>query len=169
MTDGRLRLLGYTAAAGVLAADQVAKRMALGWLDLHRPVEVIGNLLRLTLVWNSGAAFSLPWGGPVFLAVITGAAAVLVSILIWRLRDRSPGFVIGLGAILGGALGNLLDRFMYGRVVDFIDIGLGGSRWPTFNVADVAITMGGLVLVILYRRKGPGETGESEDEGRGSS
>lgn len=167
MTDRRLRLTGYLTAVAVVVADQVTKRLALGLLELHRPVEIAGRLVRFTLVWNSGAAFSLSWGGPVFLGIITAVAAVAVSVIIWKLRDRSPGFVLGLGAILGGALGNLLDRLMYGSVVDFIDIGIGSRRWPTFNLADIAITMGGLVLVILYR-KSPGTSGSREEADRGS-
>jgi signal peptidase II len=95
----------------------------------------------------------MPWGGPLFLTVITAAAAVMVSIYIWKLGKYSPLFLAGLGAILGGALGNLLDRFMYGKVVDFIDIGFTGWRWPTFNVADIAITAGGILLMILYKRE----------------
>lgn len=161
MTDRRLRLFGYSTAAAVLAADQVTKRMALGWLELHRPVEVIGDFIRLTLVWNRGAAFSFSWGGPAVITVITAAAAVFVSVLIWRHPDRPRGFMIQLGAILGGALGNLLDRLMYGKVVDFIDVGLGGRRWPTFNVADIAITIGGIALFLIYRRM---RGADAEDE-----
>ena len=161
MTERRARFAGYLTAAAVMAADQLTKKLALGWLDLHRPVEVLGDLLRFTLVWNRGAAFSLPWGGPLFLTVITAAAAVFMLVLIWRLAGRSRLFTAGMGLILGGALGNLLDRFMYGSVVDFIDVGIGGSRWPTFNLADIAITVGGVILVILYRR----ETGATAEEG----
>ena len=149
----KARLCGYITALGVLALDQLTKRLALGALELHHPEAVLGNFLRFTLAWNQGAAFSMPWGGPLFLTIVTAAAVVMVSIFIWKLGKHSPLFLAGLGAILGGALGNLLDRFMYGKVVDFIDIGGTGWRWPTFNVADIAITVGGVILVILYRRE----------------
>ncbi|MBN2609654.1 MAG: signal peptidase II [Candidatus Fermentibacteraceae bacterium] len=167
MTETRARSTGYLTAVAFLAADQLTKRMALGWLDLHHPVEFLGGLARFTLVWNRGAAFSLPWGGPMFLTVITAAAAVLVSVLIWRMADRPALFLVGMGAILGGALGNLLDRFIYGSVVDFIDVGIGSRRWPTFNLADIAITTGGILLVILYRRDPPRspEKGSETDAG----
>lgn len=163
MNDQRARLTGYLIALGTLAADQLTKRMVLGWLDPRRPVEILGEFLRFTLVWNRGAAFSLAWGGPVILTVVTGAAAVFVSVLIWRMADRPRLFLAGMGAILGGALGNLLDRFIYGSVLDFIDVGLAGRRWPTFNVADVAITAGGVILVILYRRETRTERAEGKD------
>lgn len=168
VTEAGARRLGYLTAAAFLAADQLTKRLALGLLDLHDPVDFLGDLVRFTLVWNRGAAFSLPWGGPVFLTVITAAAAVLVSFFIWRLTDRRPLFLMGLGAILGGALGNLMDRFMYGSVVDFIDIGLGCRRWPTFNLADIAITVGGVMLVIIYRKETASKEDGKGDEAHGS-
>ncbi|NOQ23674.1 MAG: signal peptidase II [Candidatus Aegiribacteria sp.] len=151
------RLYAYLTAFGVLTLDQLTKRLALGGLELHQPEAVLGNFLRFTLAWNQGAAFSMPWGGPLFLTVITAAAVVMVSIFIWKLQKLSTLFLASLGAVLGGALGNLMDRFMYGKVVDFIDIGFTGWRWPTFNVADIAITVGGVILVILYRKEAAAE------------
>jgi len=162
MTESAARLRGYSMALAVLGVDQLTKRLALSGLELHSPVEVLGQLFRLTLAWNSGAAFSLPWGGPLFLAVITGAAAVLVAVFIWRLASRSTVYLLGLGAILGGALGNFLDRLFYGSVVDFIDVGIGLRRWPVFNVADIAITVGGLI-VFLAHWKTSSRSGSEED------
>lgn len=152
MTEGRTRSLGYLIAISVLATDQVTKRIALDSLDLHYPVSVIGDFFRFTLAWNQGAAFSMPWGGPLFLTLITAAAALMVAVFIWKFGDRPTLFVAGLGAILGGALGNLLDRFVHGKVVDFIDVGFTGWRWPTFNIADIAITCGGVLIVLLHMR-----------------
>ena len=151
MTDARMRNYGYLTALAVVGIDQLTKRIALGSLDLHQPVSVIGNLFRFTLAWNQGAAFSMSWGGPMVLTVFTAIAVILISVFIWRIKNHAPLFLIALGGILGGAAGNLLDRFIYGKVVDFIDIGSNGWRWPTFNVADIAITIGGILLVILYR------------------
>ncbi|MCK4505233.1 MAG: signal peptidase II [Candidatus Aegiribacteria sp.] len=151
MTDARKRTYGYLAALAVIGIDQLTKRLALGSLDLHQPVSVLGNFFRFTLAWNQGAAFSMSWGGPMILTVFTAIAVIMITVFIWRLRDHTPLFFIALGAILGGAMGNLLDRFFYGKVVDFIDIGSNGWRWPTFNAADIAITIGGILLVILYR------------------
>ncbi len=151
MNDARKRTYGYLTALAVIGIDQLTKRLVLGSLELHQPVSVIGNFLRFTLAWNQGAAFSMSWGGPMVLTVFTAIAVILISVFIWRLRDHTPLFLIALGGILGGAMGNLLDRFIYGKVVDFIDIGSSGWRWPTFNAADIAITIGGILLVILYR------------------
>ncbi|MCK4671632.1 MAG: signal peptidase II [Candidatus Aegiribacteria sp.] len=151
MTDVRKKAYGYLTALAVLCIDQLTKQLALGSLDLHQPVSVIGNFLRLTLAWNQGAAFSMSWGGPVVLTVFTAIAVILITVFIWRLRNHTPLFFIALGSILGGAMGNLLDRFIYGKVVDFIDIGSNGWRWPTFNTADIAITIGGILLVIFYK------------------
>ncbi len=157
MIKQRSRLCGYITALAVLTIDQLTKWLALGRLELHHPESLLGNFLRFTLAWNQGAAFSMPWGGPLFLTVVTAAAAVMVSIFIWKFGKHSPLFLAGLGAVLGGALGNLLDRLIYSKVVDFIDIGLPGWRWPTFNVADIAITVGGIILVILYRKEAAAE------------
>ena len=151
MTEVKKRMHGYLTALVVLGIDQLTKRLALGALDLRQPVSVLGNYFRFTLAWNQGAAFSMSWGGPMVLTVFTAIAVIMIAVFIWRLRNHTPLFFIALGAILGGALGNLLDRFIYGMVVDFIDIGTSGWRWPTFNAADIAITIGGILLVILYR------------------
>ena len=99
MTEKRSRLYSYITALGVLAIDQMTKRLALGGLELHHPEELLGNFLRFTLAWNQGAAFSMPWGGPLFLTVITAAAVVMVSVFIWKLGKHSPLFLVGLGAI----------------------------------------------------------------------
>lgn len=162
MRPVRTSLAGYAAALATAAVDQISKRLAMASLDLHQPVDIIGDLLRFTFAWNRGAAFSLPWGGPLFLTVITAAAVVFIGAVIWRYRGRSKLFVCGLGLVMGGALGNLLDRFFYGKVVDFVDVGVGGSRWPTFNVADIAITAGGILLILLYKRESGAPDKEEE-------
>jgi len=167
MTITRTRSGGYITALGILMLDQLTKNLALNGLELHHPEAVFGNFLRFTLAWNQGAAFSMPWGGPMFLTVITAAAAIAVSIFIWKFGKHSPLFIACLGAILGGALGNLLDRLMYGKVVDFIDLGFNGWRWPTFNVADMAITVGGIILVILYRKETAAEEDMKEESDAG--
>jgi signal peptidase II len=140
--------------------DQLTKRLAAAGLEAGSPVELLGPAVRLSLRRNSAAAFSLSWGGPEFLLVFSVAAAVAVAVMIWRCRSCTPLSLLALGAIMGGAAGNAADRIMYGWVIDFIDIGAGGFRWPTFNVADIGITVGGVLLVILHggrsRRRGKG-------------
>lgn len=147
-TDPRRGLL---IALAVAAADQASKALALARLDPADPVSLIGGFLRLTLRYNSGAAFSLGWGGPVVLAALGVTAAVMVVAALFRWKGRRPADVAGLGLILGGALGNLADRALHGgAVVDFIDLGTSGFRWPTFNVADIAISFGAAMLIILH-------------------
>jgi signal peptidase II len=153
MSEGRRRAAGYLTAAAVLAVDQITKRIALGSLELSQPVAVAGNFLRMTLAWNRGAAFSMSWGGPWVLAAVTAVAVVLVSLFIWKQKGSGKLFTVAMGAVLGGAAGNLLDRLLYGGgVVDFIDVGFTSWRWPTFNVADIGITIGGILLIILSRK-----------------
>jgi len=145
----------FIVAAVALALDQATKSLALSNLSAVEPVPVLGDVLRLVLRFNDGAAFSLGWGGTNVLIAMTAIAAVAVTVAIIRWRRRSPAGMAGLGLILGGALGNLGDRvFRDGRVIDFLDMGLGTRRWPTFNVADIAITCGALFLMILHRDGG---------------
>ncbi len=128
-------------AAAVLGLDQLTKAFASAHLVPGEPVPVLGNFLRLTLVHNTGAAFGLfPGSRLPFILVSVLAIAVVLYVL--------------LGWILGGALGNLLDRIRWGRVVDFIDVGIGTVRWPVFNVADSAVTLGVILLAWNLARSG---------------
>lgn len=122
----------------------------------HVPREVIGDALRFTLIYNPGAAFSFSLGE--HSRVIFSILAMLVILVLWQMYLRAESHDRGLGAALGlitgGALGNLTDRLRSPRgVVDFIDMGVGDYRFYTFNVADVGVTCGAILLLyILYRR-----------------
>jgi len=135
---------------GVVVTDVVTKWLAVRTLVPQRlPHEVLGNGLRLTLVYNPGAAFGLhlgPMSRWIFMALTIGALVVL-----WRLfRATRPGElarITALGLVCGGAIGNLVDRVRSDLgVVDFIDVGVGDWRWPTFNVADMAVSTGAFLL-----------------------
>ena len=131
----------------VLAADQASKTWAVRHLADH-DVHVLGTL-RFRLTYNSGGAFSLGRGSPWF---FVAAAVVLVAVLftVGR-RFLTPVTALALGLVIGGAFGNLGDRLFRdtaGAVVDFVDL----QWWPVFNVADAAITVGGLLLVLGSRR-----------------
>ncbi len=139
----------FTAAAVVLLLDQITKIAARHALMDGIPRDVLGSFLRITLRYNYGAAFSLGWGGPVFLSVFTAAACFFLVRYMMKIGDRKQ--VLCLGVILGGAVGNLVDRIAMGKVTDFIDIGLTGWRWPTFNVADIAICIGGIAVFFLLK------------------
>ena len=144
----RLGLL-LAVAAVVLALDIVTKVLAVELLTPGRPVSIIGDTVTWTLVRNSGAAFSMATGYTWVLTLV--ASAVVVGIIWMGRRLLSPWWAVGLGMILGGATGNLVDRFfrspgpLRGHVVDFLSIGW----WPVFNVADPAVVGGAILLVGL--------------------
>ena len=144
----RLGLL-LSVAAVVLMADVVTKVIAVKTLTPGQPVPIIGGTVTWTLVRNSGAAFSMATGYTWVLTLI--ASAVVLGIIWMSRRLVSPWWALGLGMILGGALGNLMDRFfrapghLQGHVVDFLSIGW----WPVFNVADPAVVGGAILLVGL--------------------
>lgn len=140
----------FGAAAAILVLDYVTKTAVLA---NFAPGEsrALAPFFNLVLVFNKGAAFSFlasapGWQLPVF-ATIAGVASVVISYLILKNREKSL-FCSGLSLILGGALGNLYDRVVYGHVVDFLDFHAAGWHWPAFNVADSAITVGAGILII---------------------
>jgi signal peptidase II len=136
-------------AAVVLVLDIVTKVIAVKLLIPGQPVPIIGDTVTWTLVRNSGAAFSMATGYTWMLTLI--ATGVVVGIFWMGRRLVSPWWAIGLGMILGGAMGNLVDRFfrspgpLQGHVVDFLSIGW----WPVFNVADPSVVCGAILLVTL--------------------
>ncbi|TQK32018.1 signal peptidase II [Arthrobacter sp. SLBN-53] len=144
----RLRLL-LGIAGVVLLLDIVTKVLAVRLLVPGQPVSIIGDTVTWTLVRNSGAAFSMATGYTWVLTLV--ATGVVVGIIWMGRRLVSPWWALGLGMILGGALGNLVDRFfrspgpLRGHVVDFLSIGW----WPVFNVADPAVVGGAILLVVL--------------------
>jgi signal peptidase II len=143
-------------ALAVLVADQVTKLIVIASMDIHASIPVIDGFLALTHVRNSGAAFGLFSGapaGPVRAGLII--VSVLAVVLIWayaREGWHEPRIVVAFGMILGGALGNLVDRLRLHEVVDFIDVYWGKYHWPSFNVADTAITIGAMTLFIAMAR-----------------
>ncbi len=141
-------------AAVVLVLDQLSKAMASARLLAGEPVAVLGNFLRLTLVHNTGAAFGLFPGSRLPFIMVSVLAIGVVLYLFARDAYRSLANRVLLGCILGGALGNLVDRIRWGRVVDFIDVGIGTVRWPVFNVADSAVTLGVILLAWNLARSG---------------
>jgi len=157
-----VRTASFILSGAVLAADQITKAVARSALMKGIPHELAGEFIRLTLRYNYGAAFSLGWGGPVFLTVFTALACVLL--IRYIVKSPLPAGVPWLGVILGGALGNLLDRIMMGKVTDFLDMGASGWRWPTFNVADIAIVIGGIAVFLVFRKARRLEVSSEEEE-----
>jgi signal peptidase II len=128
----------------VIALDQVAKAVVEANLFAGEHVEVLGPL-DLTLAHNEGVAFGLASGGGALLIALTVAALIFVGFLFARDPAR-PGMWVAVGLLAGGALGNLIDRVRAGEVTDFVDL----LSWPPFNLADVAITLGVVVLALSY-------------------
>jgi len=143
----------YLSTFLVVLIDQATKMWIKQNYSLWETREIIGSFLRFSHVKNPGIAFGIPVGDlSMLVTILSGAATLFIGYLHWQERHNHPLIVNGLGLILGGAIGNLIDRSRiffvesYEGVVDFIDIGFTGFRWYTFNVADSAVTIG----VILY-------------------
>ena len=143
-------LLVWPIVVPLVAADRVTKVIAEEALrPLFMPREVFGDVLRWTLVYNPGAAFGLhlgPYSRWIFLCLTVGALVIL-----WRLYQQATPSdrwrLVAVALVTAGALGNLIDRIVSpAGVVDFIDVGIGDRRWPTFNVADMAVSTGAVML-----------------------
>ncbi len=149
----RVRLLLLVAAL-VFVADLVSKTIVVATLSHRSPIRLLGGLLTLTELRNSGAAFSIGASAPCTVVFTLIAVGVIVAILRTARRLRSVPWAVTLGLLLGGAAGNLGDRllrspgFLRGHVVDWIEL----PHWPVFNVADSCIVCGGILAVLLAAR-----------------
>lgn len=169
-------------SAFIIIADQITKLLVKGIhlsalgiriegmpYGLSRPV--LGDFLRLTYIENPGMAFGIDVGGKLFFSIFSIVASGAILLYLYRARSESLGFRLSLAMILGGAIGNLIDRVFYGvifdeapiffgKVVDFLDVDffnvtLGSynlTRWPVFNLADASVTVGVLLLLVFHRR-----------------
>jgi signal peptidase II len=135
----------------VVIADQLAKAWLTGFLAPGQAVDVVGDLIRLVHSQNRGGLFGLLQGqAPVFAILSLGVIALIV--LYHARSPRDVWLSLTLGLLLGGAIGNLIDRLRVGYVVDFVDAGIGSLRWYTFNVADAAISASLVLLIVLAIR-----------------
>jgi signal peptidase II len=148
-------------SVAVILFDLWTKALVLRKIDLHETVPVIPSFFQLVHVRNTGAAFGIGANAssrlvPMLLNV--GAIAVFCVVVVYALRSAATDRLLqtGLHLILGGAIGNLIDRFRFGYVVDFLDVYVGNHHWPAFNVADSAICIG-IALLFLDMRKKPAE------------
>jgi signal peptidase II len=140
-------------SGGVLALDFVTKRWATEALSHRPPVEFLGEYVRFTYTRNSGVAFGLGAGFKFPYAIFSIAAAMIILYLFLSRRVIGLGREIALSLILGGALGNLVDRLSSGEVVDFIEIGWDRWHWPVFNVADSAVSVGVVLFAIVWSHR----------------
>jgi signal peptidase II len=148
----------FALAAGLVVADQVTKAVVLGRFAPGERLEVTG-FFNLVLVCNPGAAFSLfasagGWQTPLLIAFALVAIGVVGTMIVKRPTERI--MCAALALVLGGALGNVIDRVRFGCVADFLDFHAGGWHWPAFNVADSAITVGAVLLIFegFFHREG---------------
>jgi signal peptidase II len=150
--DGSLRaaLVLASVALVLYLADQISKALVVATLAPGESFNVLGDFVRIWYVQNAGAAFSLFPGAFWLFLPVTVLALVMVGYFFHSFRGRGLAIHVVLGMILAGTLGNLTDRLRLGYVVDFISVGIGELRFPTFNVADSAVVLGiGLLVVYL--------------------
>jgi signal peptidase II len=146
--DGARNALFWGVSVLIVVLDYVTKRWAESTLTRF-PREVLGDGVRFSLVYNPGAAFGVHFGP--YSRIIFGVLTVAALVVLFRLYRATRGGdwprLLALGLVCGGAVGNLIDRIRSATgVVDFIDVGFGDHRWPTFNVADMGVSVGAMLL-----------------------
>lgn len=151
MSVSRKNITFWSVAAVITIIDFITKQMAESSLERGQSIEVMGDFLRFTLGYNTGIAFGLSVGDSSrwLLIIVT---LFTMALIVWLFRSvdaRHKAQVVAFGLIMGGAIGNLLDRvFGSHGVIDFIDVGVGATRFWTFNIADSAITVGAALLIL---------------------
>jgi signal peptidase II len=162
---GRARYLWI--AGMVVALDQMTKALVNDFMTLHESRTIVEGLVRLTYVQNRGAAFGilseagLPYQSVLFSAVSL-LALLAIALYAWRMPVHSRLPQTALALVMGGAVGNLLDRARLGYVIDYVDVYWGAHHWPAFNVADSAITIGVALLVLDILRSPQVEESKAE-------
>jgi signal peptidase II len=147
--------------AVILVIDQLTKYIVDRTMPLYHSIPVIDNFFNLTYIRNTGAAFGILAGSAAafrlpFLMIFSLLAIGFIIVMLRRLPERETGLISALAFILGGAIGNLIDRFAYGEVIDFLDLYWANYHWPAFNIADSFITVG-VTITVYYLIKAKGE------------
>lgn len=157
--SAKWKIVGAWVAA-IVVVDQVTKAVVDRTMPLHHSIPIIDGFFNLTYIRNTGAAFGIFSGSHEvfrlpFLIGVSILAIGFILMMLKRLRDGETGLTLALAFILGGAAGNLIDRILYGEVIDFLDVYWSHYHWPAFNVADSCITIGvAITLFYLIRAKG---------------
>jgi len=154
-------------SAAVLFLDQITKYVIKATMNLHYSIPVLGDFFRLTYIENTGMAFGISFGHSSFFTVFAIIASVVILVYLFKMKGEDYVARLSMALIFGGALGNLTDRVLRGRVVDFLDFeffdinipafkvlffhfpGYQMTRWPVFNVADMAVSIGMVLLLIV--------------------
>lgn len=158
MFKSNVKLLGLSAI--IIIIDQFTKYLIKNYMSEKESISVIGNILRLTYIKNPGMAFGIQIGDRLFYTIFASIACVIILVYLFRMRPENFGARFALALILGGAIGNLIDRFASGEVVDFIDIRL--IHWPVFNFADIAVFIGIIILITIVIFERSREDSEEE-------
>jgi len=135
---------------GIWAADVVTKYLAVQYFSDGSSLNVLGNYLGFRLVYNTGGVFGIFQGNALLFHIMSGIAIIFLFGYYIKSPYNDIYFNLAVCFVLGGALGNFTDRFFRPGVVDFIDMGIGIHRWPTYNVADAFISMGAVLLMISF-------------------
>jgi signal peptidase II len=155
--DRRLFALGLGLAAAIIALDQLTKWYVVTVVMAPPRVIEVTPFFNLVLTWNRGVSFGMLGGqsGVGWWLLSLLAVAIVGGLVFWLRRADRPILAVALGMVIGGALGNVIDRLRLGAVADFLDFHLAGYHWPAFNVADSAITLGVIALVVPSLFPGP--------------
>ena len=164
----------YLIIAGIISSvvifDQVTKFLVKKFMSLYAHIEIIGDFFQFTYIENPGMAFGIQMENKILFTILSIGAAIIVAVYLYRMRNDKTPIIIALCLILGGAIGNLIDRLIYGKVIDFLDIeffdislpslnlvlfefpGYDLTRWPIFNIADSSVTIGMVIItwMILF-------------------
>ncbi|MCX5721391.1 MAG: signal peptidase II [Nitrospirae bacterium] len=142
-------------AGTIIVIDQVTKLSIMQSMRLHESIPIVQDFFSLTYIRNPGAAFGLLAGSSnafrmVFFGVTSLIALALLGTILFRLPEKDWVGQLSISGVLGGAIGNLIDRLRYGEVIDFLDVYVNSYHWPAFNVADSAISVGVVFLIIHF-------------------
>ncbi|MBL7993951.1 signal peptidase II [bacterium] len=166
----------YWLAFWIIVLDQITKWMVKHWMNLHDSIPLIGTTVQLTYLENPGMAFGIrffethPFWGRWFFSIVSILASIGLIWYIYRMRHERWMYRVSLALILGGAVGNLIDRVTFGRVVDFMDVDIpdlfGMQRWPVFNVADSSVVLGMIVMsaFVMFTKHGKEQVQADEEE-----
>ena len=159
----------------IVALDQITKFVVKKLMNLRESIGIIGDFFQFTYIENPGMAFGLQMENKILFTILSIGAAVVVFVYLYRMRNEKMMLVVALSFIMGGAIGNLIDRLFYGRVVDFLDFeffdisipefsflfidfpGLELTRWPIFNIADTSVSIGMIIItwMIFFVKDAP--------------
>jgi len=135
-------------AVSIVLLDQFSKNLIAKTMYLGQSFNIIDHILRIVYIKNPNAAFGIPVGSPLLMMILTSVATILLLFYFAKLKAEGTLLYVGLSMIISGAIGNLIDRFKMGQVIDFIELGVRNFKWPVFNFADSSVTIG--IALILW-------------------